>query len=58
MKNDEIEDAAYSMGPVAKPSTYNEMPSMPTSVLTPKASATEVVAAEKILLANAAIRVV
>lgn len=29
----------YSIGPVAKPRTYSERPSKPTSVLTPKTSA-------------------
>ena len=52
------ESGAHNKGPVAKPSTYNDSPSIPTSVETPKCSATAVVAAEKILLANADVKVV
>ena len=46
------------IGPVANPRTYRERPRMPTSVETWKYCETTVVAAEKILLVNAATRVV
>lgn len=49
---------AHRSGPVAKPSTYSDNPSIPTSVETPNCRATAVVAAEKILLVKAAVNVV
>ena len=52
------DNGAHRSGPVAKPSTYRDKPSIPTSVETPNSKATAVVAAEKILLAKAAVNVV
>ena len=52
------ESGAHKSGPVANPSTYNDNPSIPTSVETPNCSATAAVAAEKMLLAKAAVNVV
>ena len=52
------DNGAQSMGPVANPRTYNEIPRIPTSVETPKTELTIGVAAEKILLPNAAVSVV
>ena len=52
------DNGAHRSGPVANPSTYRDNPSIPTSVETPKCKATAAVAAEKILLAKAAVNVV
>lgn len=52
------ESGAQRIGPVAKPSTYRDTPSTPTSILTWYCLATAPVAEEKILLVKAATRVV
>lgn len=51
-------NGAQNVGPRAKPKTYSERPSNPTSVETWYCAATVEVAVEKILEVNAAIRVV
>ena len=52
-----IHSMTYSIGPVAKPSTYSETPRMPTSCETPNFTATTPMAVEKMLEPNAAVSV-
>jgi hypothetical protein len=52
------ENGAQRIGPVAKPSTYNDVPSVATTEPTPNLSCIALVAVLKIELANAAVIVV